>query len=275
MTNFDILFFDLDGTLLGPDHFSLSPGNRRALLAAKAAGVKLAFATGRCRCILPESALAVGFDYAVTSNGAVIDDLAAGRELYRFAFDPALARIACPIVERCTDFYELFADGEILLTRACSARVPVRPLPPWHRKHLERGISPVTGSLKEYLAAGAPRLEKINVVETDHASIARIDAELRPMGLFALSSGIGNGYEVAPAGCTKGAGIRWLCARLGVDIARSAALGDSGNDIEMLRAAGCGVAMGNADATVKAAADLVTDDYDRDGVARFIEARVL
>ena len=44
------------------------------------------------------------------------------------------------------------------------------------------------------------------------------------------------------------------------------AFGDGGNDIEMLRYAGTGVAMGNADDAVKAAADYVTTSVDDDGI---------
>ena len=48
------------------------------------------------------------------------------------------------------------------------------------------------------------------------------------------------------------------------------ALGDSGNDIAMLRRAGLGVAMGNAPDFVKEAADIVTECYDEDGAAKAI-----
>ena len=49
------------------------------------------------------------------------------------------------------------------------------------------------------------------------------------------------------------------------------ALGDSGNDIAMLRRAGLGVAMGNAPDFVKDAADVITDRFDEDGAAKAIE----
>ena len=49
------------------------------------------------------------------------------------------------------------------------------------------------------------------------------------------------------------------------------ACGDGSNDLSMLRAAGVGVAMANAEAAVKAAADFVTGDNDGDGVAQAIE----
>ena len=47
MSKYDILFFDIDGTLVRDDHFTLSPRTRDALLAAREAGVKLAVASGR------------------------------------------------------------------------------------------------------------------------------------------------------------------------------------------------------------------------------------
>ena len=53
------------------------------------------------------------------------------------------------------------------------------------------------------------------------------------------------------------------------------ALGDSGNDESILRAAGLGVAMGNAPDFIKAAADAVTEPYDRDGAAIAIETYCL
>ena len=53
----------------------------------------------------------------------------------------------------------------------------------------------------------------------------------------------------------------------GIQPEESIAFGDSENDNEMLRAAGIGVAMGNALEETKAASDYVTDDCDDEGVA--------
>ena len=52
------------------------------------------------------------------------------------------------------------------------------------------------------------------------------------------------------------------------------ACGDGDNDLEMLKAVGVGVAMGNADEAVKAAADYVTDTNEK-GVAKAVEKFVL
>lgn len=64
----------------------------------------------------------------------------------------------------------------------------------------------------------------------------------------------------------KGKGLEEMAGYLGLDISETMAFGDGGNDISILRRAGTGVAMGNAGADVKAAADYVTTDIDDCGI---------
>ena len=72
--------------------------------------------------------------------------------------------------------------------------------------------------------------------------------------------------DITSAMADKANGIRAIADRLGIDISETMAFGDGGNDESMLRAAGVGVAMGNALDSVKAHADYVTTDVDNDGV---------
>jgi len=76
-----------------------------------------------------------------------------------------------------------------------------------------------------------------------------------------------NNVEINAAAATKGEALRGLCDALGIALEETIAFGDGLNDISMLRAAGLGVAMGNAVPAVKAAADEVTADCDAHGVA--------
>ena len=110
MSKYDILFFDIDGTLVRDDHFTLSPRTRDALLAAREAGVKLAVASGRCLHILPEEVMALGMDYAVTSNGAAVYDLKAGKQIYYNGVKAEKAAIVCRIVHPIDSFIEFFAE---------------------------------------------------------------------------------------------------------------------------------------------------------------------
>ena len=74
--------------------------------------------------------------------------------------------------------------------------------------------------------------------------------------------------EVMPKDANKGEGLKTICADAGIDIRDAVAFGDSYNDIFMIKAAGTGIAMGNAEEALKEAADLVTEDCDRDGIAK-------
>ena len=77
--------------------------------------------------------------------------------------------------------------------------------------------------------------------------------------------------EVIPKVINKGQGIRDICAVLGIDPAQVISFGDAANDIPMLEAAGMGVAMGNAQEAVKAAADMVTLSNNEVGIAAALE----
>jgi HAD superfamily hydrolase (TIGR01484 family) len=73
--------------------------------------------------------------------------------------------------------------------------------------------------------------------------------------------------DLSPVGVHKASGLAVVCERLGVDSADVLAIGDGRNDIEMLRWAGRGVAMGQAVEEVRSAADDVTASVHDDGVA--------
>ena len=72
--------------------------------------------------------------------------------------------------------------------------------------------------------------------------------------------------DMIPADGGKPRGIRCFMEHHGFSREQTMAFGDGGNDMAMLRFAGIGVAMGNANDEVRAAADYVTDDVDHDGV---------
>lgn len=80
--------------------------------------------------------------------------------------------------------------------------------------------------------------------------------------------------EVLPEGASKGAALRELAAARGVPLGRIAAIGDNPNDLDMIRAAGLGAAVGDAAESVRAAADVVVGTCAGGGVADLV-ARVL
>ena len=81
--------------------------------------------------------------------------------------------------------------------------------------------------------------------------------------------------EIMPRGVDKGAAIAGLIERLGLEREDVIACGDGLNDLTMIKYAGLGVAMGNAQPEIKAAADVVTGTNDEDGLVIVIEQYIL
>lgn len=74
--------------------------------------------------------------------------------------------------------------------------------------------------------------------------------------------------DITVRGADKGSALQAMAAHLGISMAETIAFGDGGNDKSIIKAAGTGVAMGNANDDVKAVADYVTTDVDDDGIAK-------
>lgn len=77
--------------------------------------------------------------------------------------------------------------------------------------------------------------------------------------------------DITAQGTDKGRGLRAFMAFLGLKKEETMAFGDGGNDIPIVREAGIGVAMGNANESLKAVADYVTACVDEEGIRKALE----
>ena len=99
--------------------------------------------------------------------------------------------------------------------------------------------------------------------------------ELVDKGLFEISNSSLKNIEVNALGINKAVGLQKVCDLLRISMDNVMAVGDSLNDIAMITEAGLGVAMGNAQETVKKAADDITGTNHVSGVAQAIHKWVL
>ncbi|NRD79307.1 HAD family phosphatase [Bacillus sp. BRMEA1] len=104
----------------------------------------------------------------------------------------------------------------------------------------------------------------------DDATREFIFKELEAKNEFELTNSTLKNIEVNPKGISKAKGLELVCEKLGIEMKNVMAVGDSLNDLAMIKAAGIGVAMGNAQETVKEAADWITSTNEENGVANAI-----
>lgn len=105
-------------------------------------------------------------------------------------------------------------------------------------------------------------------------------SRLKHMGSFEIAPSVMFGgelhnIEINRRGVNKGQGLRWLAKELGCTMENLVAIGDSDNDLTMLRAAGLGIAMANSRKNVRLTADAVTGSNTENGVAQAIERYIL
>ena len=118
---------------------------------------------------------------------------------------------------------------------------------------------------------------KIVGASEDYELLARCEQEL--VGEFAGRATVARSQlyylDVTHPLANKGAGLTALAKLMAVSTAEIAAIGDGRNDMPMFAASGLSIAMGNASAEVKAAANVVTASNEQEGFATAIERFVL
>ena len=247
------LFFDIDGTLVSHTSSDIPADTLDALYRLRGKGILLFLATGRHLCEFSQLPLhGFPFDGYVTQTGQLCYD-GDFRPICEDPLDAAdTAQLAAcferrllPIVLISRDrLYINFVNETVRSTQA-SIHTAVPALGRYRGEPLFGAtVFGSPGEIRE-LVSRLPHCRESSWHE--HAS-----------DIVALDSG-------------KVSGIRRILERFGLDREEIAAFGDEDNDLDMIRFAGVGVAMGNATARVREAADLVTSSVDDRGISRALE----
>lgn len=269
LSPFRLLAFDVDGTLLDPDG-KLRPAVCDAVRVAAAAGAVIALITGRKIAGTRPVAEALGVPaYLVGANGGIAVD-PQGRLLWRDGIDlataaavvrAARARDLAPFVYCCASrrgrlhertAYEHPAGVDVLRWFRGDDPTLTPVTDP-----LAHGLRPVRISIFPPAGRAAEFVDRLPAGVRRRVVTFAVDPAFEDRGVV----------EILPARVNKGRALARLARRLGVPRQHVLAFGDYLNDVEMLRWAGVGVAMGQAPAEVRAAADLVTASNAEDGIA--------
>lgn len=265
---------DLDGTLLN-DRKEFTPRCREAVAAALAQGVVVLVATGRPWMGVPEELREFpGMDYALTSNGARILDTRSGQVLSEHLLSPGLAERALSVCGRYDTLKEVYFDGQGYAEAEKMARVEVYHKNPNMWEYMRRTRIPVR-DVTALVRKENRGLDKVQALFADMEERTRAWKDLEAEKGLELVGSLGYNIEINAAGVNKGTGLVSLGRMLGIRREEIMACGDGDNDAAMLREAGFGVAMANAEEKVKEAADYITRSNEEDGVAEAIEKFVL
>ena len=252
-----LLFFDIDGTIFD-DRRRLPASVKPAMEAARRNGHQLIINTGRTLCNLERRLDGFPLDGWITGCGTRV--IWHGETLQSMEYG----------VEESLRLRKIFAELEIPAVYECdtgmyfdpenSAHPAIAAFRKWAVKRgtyrAVSGDDPEFRAVKMFCFAEEDRIVRLEEW-TAEAGMPYTAIDRRP-----------EGWELVPAGYSKGKGIDILREWTGTKAEDCYAFGDSRNDLTMLQHAGHSIAMGNATDDVKAACSYVTDLPENDGIEK-------
>ncbi len=261
-----LVAFDVDGTLVGRD-LTISPKVRAAIARMQEAGVAGCLVTGRMyRATLP-FARELEFEAPVICyQGAAIVDPTTDEVLAHAALANEIVRELVAMAERDRMHLQLYRNDEYY----CESRNRYSDL----YASLSMAEPVIVPSLREAFRY-SPATKAVIIADEPAAAQYAEKVSSAFAGRANVTRSLPQFVEIFDLSADKGAALRFVAQRLGVDIAQTAAIGDSWNDVPLLQAAAIGIAMGSAPPELRAVSDGVVGDLASDGVAEAIEKYVL
>jgi Cof subfamily protein (haloacid dehalogenase superfamily) len=263
---FDLGAFDLDGTVLRRN-LRITQETIAALQRLRDGGMRLVLATGRRFEDARDYAKRLGFgdrDPVICYGGSMVRRIDGETLLHR----TLPRKLGIEVLEwaAARDLHvRVFVDGGIITS-------PDTPATLEHlRRYEEPGVSTIE-SPAEWLAEGGEEPTKLVIVDyPDDIGGWLEEARSAFAGRLFVTRSLPHYVEIGGLEGTKSKALEFLCERWGIERDRVLAFGDADNDIDMLRYAGRGVAVGGMTGEVREAADEVVPGVDEDGVARYVD----
>ncbi|MCU6697428.1 Cof-type HAD-IIB family hydrolase [Laedolimicola ammoniilytica] len=267
-----LIAFDLDGTLLKEDK-TVSGRTMAALQNATDRGIYLVPSTGRIYDGMPDVVKNMPFvRYAITVNGAQIYDVKEKRILHRAELTRAESEavfaygrdweVLCGCYQNGQGLMEEkdFADLRFYAQNVKAAEMMkqvYRPLKNMEKRIFD--IEPTIQKIQYYFREIPERNRRLPEMKAHFPNLE-------------ISTSLPNNIEINSAKANKGLALKFLCGYLGIGLEECMAFGDGTNDLALLKTAGRGMAMANADPEVlKATAYHTACTNEEDGVAIEIE----
>ena len=244
-----VIFFDVDGTLISHTNGNVLDSTRRTLELLKEKGIKRVLATGRHKVELQDLPISnIEFDGYILLNGQICED-----ENGVFYDNPLknvdkivsifnAKNIPIQVLEK-DRFYINYVNEKVRMAQD-AIHTPIPDIDSYKGDSIYQFI--VFADTKE----------------EDFIKEQFSDYNRTRWNEYAM--------DVVSKGASKVIGIQEYLKKEGIDLSETAAFGDGENDIEMLQYVHLGIAMGNANNSVKKKADYVTDSIDEDGLEKAV-----
>ncbi len=257
---------DLDGTLLD-DHKQIGPATILAIAALPQFGVKFVIASARpprsVRHLYQQLALAT---WQINYNGALIWDQPSQHAVFHRPLHGPL------VLEM------------IHLARAIDPRILItcEILDRWHTDRLDNTYTTETGKLfkpdvvapaETYCDADVTKLLLLGPSEVIQAIEPELRRQFAPRAAIVRTDS--NLIQIMHKDVNKAAALRRIADHYGIPMERTLAIGDAANDLEMIQAAGVGVAVANSPAELQQHADWVAPSNNDQGVLAALRRYVL
>ena len=244
------VFFDLDGTLISNTTGEIPKSARKSIDFLRMNGVRVFTATGRHMSEIKDPpAFDIQFDGFITLNGQLCLD--SRKELL----------YGEPISERNVEqMLTMFEARKVPLMLVEKDRMYINYIDEMVEK-AQAAINTAVPDIGTY--SGEPIYQFI--LYSEEKTAEKIVAGLEDCKMTRWNP---YGVDIISKSGGKVAGIKRIIQACGIRRNEVMAFGDGENDMDMLRYAGIGVAMGNAEEDVKVCADYITDDVDEDGIEK-------
>lgn len=267
---YKLIAIDMDGTLLNDRH-EVPEDVKYTLSEAKKQGIKIVLCSGRpiggIRSYIKALNLNQEGDFAIAYNGALVQDTHTNEVVAELSLGHAdLVKLYELSMELKTPMHFFDTKGvytpnadisDYTVLEAYLSEIPLG----------YRQVSDIPTNIS------IPKIMFVNHPDKLNRTIEELPKSLNKQ--YTIVQSAPYFLEFVHPSASKGNAVKMLAEQLGIKQEETMTIGDNGNDLSMIRYAGCGVAMGNAIPEVKAAADFQTRSNNESGVAYAIRKLAL
>ncbi|MDO4535255.1 MAG: Cof-type HAD-IIB family hydrolase [Clostridium perfringens] len=272
---YKLICIDMDGTLLNKDH-EVSKENKEALKEALRRGVRIAISTGRVFPTIEIYSKLLGINVdVICSNGSYIKERNSEDIIFKSILNENLLNKIYNMTRKY-NFLTYFDTTEGIISET---KIPdndsYRLMNSWVNEEKIKLYQ--VPDFKEAFNDEKHNILKVILIQTKTSkTFEDAKEDLEEISKIAdLAYSWGGAVEIMEKGTTKGNAVKMLADKLNIKKEEIICIGDSGNDLSMLKEAGLSIVMGNASEKIKKYADFVTDTNENSGVAKAIRKFVL